>query len=137
MRKLYVDIDGVLLTKRNPEKAESVEIFIEFITKNFQCYWLTTHCKNDSQTALDYLAKYFDNSLVNQVKKFRPTNWDALKTDGIDIESDFFWLDDAPLNYEVEYLKKINKSDRLIIVNLDNRNELERIKSLLAHKSKI
>jgi hypothetical protein len=30
----------------------------------------------------------------------RPTNWDALKTEAIDFESDFYWLDDNPLQVE-------------------------------------
>lgn len=131
MIKLYVDIDGVLLTKRKPEKAEHVESFIDFVLSNFECYWLTTHCKGDSQTALNYLKQYFDNSSLSKLKMFKPTNWDALKLDGIDFESEFYWLDDAPLTYEVEYMRSINKIDRLILVNLENKNELERIKSQL------
>ena len=131
LKKLYVDIDGVLLTKKQPRKAEGVDTFIDFAISNFQCYWLTTHCKGDSQTALNYLTRYFESSMLNKLTKFKSTTWDALKTDGIDLKSDFYWLDDAPLKYEVNYLKSINKSDRLIIVNLENQNELERIKSQL------
>ena len=44
-RKAYIDIDGVLLTKQSqiPKYGEE---FIFFLIKNYDCYWLTTHCRH-------------------------------------------------------------------------------------------
>jgi hypothetical protein len=48
MTKLYLDIDGVLLTAKHTQAAPGVDDFVEFITQHFACYWLTTYCKGDS-----------------------------------------------------------------------------------------
>ena len=47
--KLYIDIDGVLLKNREDKAVEGISSFIRFIVSNFDCYWLTTHCKGDAQ----------------------------------------------------------------------------------------
>ena len=46
--KLYLDIDGVLLHPKEDKAAEHAAELIEYITSEFDCYWLTTHCKGDS-----------------------------------------------------------------------------------------
>lgn len=40
MRKLYLDIDGILLTKRNPRAADGAIELIDYVLSNFDCYWL-------------------------------------------------------------------------------------------------
>lgn len=131
MTKLYIDIDGVLLTKRNISPAEGVEQFIDFITNNFDCYWLTTHCKGNSQSAINYLEKYFQPNILSQLNQIKPTHWITLKTEAIDKSSSFYWLDDSPLNAEIEQLQKVGVSDRLIVVDLSRTGELGNIIYLL------
>ena len=58
MTKLYLDIDGVLLTTRHTQAAPGVATFVEFVTRHLACYWLTTHCKGNSMAALRYLAQF-------------------------------------------------------------------------------
>ena len=56
---LYLDIDGVLLNHDSDTKANySIEL-IDYITNEFDCYWLTTHCKGDATPAIEYLSDYF------------------------------------------------------------------------------
>jgi hypothetical protein len=43
--KLYLDIDGVLLDYDSGGIANGAVELLEYITKEFDCYWLTTHCK--------------------------------------------------------------------------------------------
>lgn len=43
MVKLYLDIDGVLLTKRNVKAAPFGPEFIDRVAERFDCYWLTTN----------------------------------------------------------------------------------------------
>ena len=50
---IYIDIDGVLLTKKQELPNDSLE-FIDFITKNYDCFWLTTHCRTGENKALHY-----------------------------------------------------------------------------------
>lgn len=133
MKKLYLDIDGVLLTAKNTAPAENVVQLINYVTSNFDCYWLTTHCKGNKQTALNYLGKYFDNTTLHKMEKIKPTNWTTLKTEGIDFASDFFWIEDFPFQSEVKILEKKKKKDRLLLVDLNRPDELLRIIAFLEH----
>lgn len=131
VKKLYVDIDGVLLTVKNTEIAEFSIPFIHFITQHFDCYWLTTHCKGINKIALAYLSSYFDPETISVLASIKATNWKTLKTEAIDFSSDFYWIDDYPLQAEIEVLKKYDVANKLIIANLNNRGELYRIIDIL------
>jgi hypothetical protein len=125
MIKLYLDIDGVLLTAKHTRAADGVDEFVDFVTTYFECYWLTTHCKGDSRTALKYLAQFMQLETIEKLKDtVRPTNWDALKTEAIDFESDFYWLDDNPLQVERKQLGDKGVEDRLMMIDLKRANEL-------------
>lgn len=67
--KLYLDIDGVLLDYDNDGRAEHSIELIDYITDEFDCYWLTTHCKGDAGTAVDYLSRYFPEDYGAEVKE--------------------------------------------------------------------
>ena len=56
---LYLDIDGVLLDYNTDTYAKGAIELIEYVTSEFDCYWLTTHCKGDSTPAIQYLSGYF------------------------------------------------------------------------------
>ena len=77
-----MDIDGVLLTTKQPTQADNAIQFINFITENFECYWLTTHCKGNNQTALKYLEKYFDKPILNKLEKNQAYKLDNIKNRG-------------------------------------------------------
>jgi hypothetical protein len=131
MKKLYLDIDGVLLTAKQTKPAENVVQFINFVTSNFDCYWLTTHCKGSKKTALNYLEKHFDDTTLYKMKNIKPTNWTTLKTEGIDFTSDFFWLEDFPFQSEINILENKKLKERLITVDLNRPDELLRIIAFL------
>lgn len=131
MKNLYIDIDGVLLTTKQTKVADYAIQFIDFMTSHFDCYWLTTHCKGNASYPLTYLTKYFDNATIEKLQKIKPTSWTTLKTEAIDFSSDFIWLDDNPFASEIKILKSHSANDKLIIVNLDNTNELNRIMKIL------
>jgi hypothetical protein len=128
MTKLYLDIDGVLLTAKHTQAAPGVDEFVEFITQNFACYWLTTHCKGDSAPALRYLSRFLKPITLERLRQgVQPTNWDTLKTEAIDLASDFYWLDDQPFQAEIAYLQAHNVTNRLLVVDLNRPNELANI----------
>ena len=131
MKKLYLDIDGVLLTAKQTKPAENVVQFINCVTSNFDCYWLTTHCKGSEKTALNYLEKHFDDTTLYKMKNIKPTNWTTLKTEGIDFTSDFFWLEDFPFQSEINILENKKLKERLITVDLNRPDELLRIIAFL------
>lgn len=127
MRKLYLDIDGVILTKKHTRKANNLEEFIDFILKNFECYWLTTHCNGDNKATLKYLSQYLEVDLINKLGAIKSTSWSTLKTEAIDMTDDFIWIDDEPMQAEIEKLIEAGKLEKLSIAKLDNANELIRI----------
>jgi hypothetical protein len=133
MIRLYLDIDGVLLTKDH-KIPEDADIFIPFVLRTFDCYWLTTHCKGDASTALHYLSAHFPPEWIVKLKEVKPTNWDALKTEGIDFTKDFFWLDDAPFAAEQNILAPQGALDRLLVVDLKNNYALSTIMGKLIEK---
>ena len=48
--KLYIDIDGTILT--GDGLAPGAKMFILAAVQIFDCYWLTTHCHGDTATVL-------------------------------------------------------------------------------------
>lgn len=131
MIKLYIDVDGVLLTAKNKRKAKDVDFFIQFILQHFDCHWLTTHCKDDNINVINYLSMYFDEPTLKLLNQIKPTTWRTLKTESLPFGEDFIWLDDAPFQAEKEVLEKHNASESLIIVNLSRENELLSIVKLI------
>jgi len=133
---MYIDIDGVLLSKKQVKLVENAKSLIEFAIMNFDCYWLTTHCKGDCKNVWGYLSKYFDKETMELIKQIKPTLWDTLKTEAIDFSTEFFWLEDNPFQAELLILKEKNFLDRLITVNNNKKDELIRVKKLLENQLK-
>ena len=130
-KNIYIDIDGVLLTAKNIKPAEYAIEFIDFITSNFNCFWLTTHCKGDAKQTFKYLSSYFDDDTIKKLEIIKPTNWTTLKTEAIDFSTDFFWVDDFPFLAEKNILISNQCLDKLIIVNINQSDELKRVINLL------
>jgi hypothetical protein len=127
MRKLYIDVDGVLLTGHRTQAAEGVEEFVRRATASFECFWLTTHCQGDTQPVLEHLAQHLPAATVKLLRTVKPTQWRTLKTEALDLGSDFYWLDDRPLQVEVDFLERHGARERLILVNLEQPAELARV----------
>lgn len=51
---IYLDIDGVLLVNDH-EIANFSKEFIKYMVKNHNVYWLTTHCRGNSLSTIDFL----------------------------------------------------------------------------------
>ncbi len=128
--KLYLDVDGVLLTAKQTRVADFANHFILFIVANFDCYWLTTHCKGDTATVIRYLSSYFSQDVMQKLLSVKPTDWTTLKTEAIDYNSDYLWLEDNPFQSEITILKSKSHEEKLIKVDLNQTNELERIKKI-------
>lgn len=127
--KLYLDIDGVLLTTKNTRAADGAIELIDFALSNFECYWLTTHCKDGNcSQVVKMLDQYYPKDVAENLKKVKPAKWNTLKTEGIDFDSDFFWLDDYVFEAEKIVLERHSCLENLILVNLFNQDELSRVK---------
>lgn len=139
MTKFYIDIDGVLLTFHHTLPAPGAVELIDFATKHFDCFWLTSHCKeSDTRFVLRLLSQYFDEATMEKLAKVKATDWRTWKTEAIDLDLDFYWLDDNPMRAEMEVLNEYGKLDRLIVVDLNRPGELKQIVEYLtqSHKEK-
>ncbi len=132
---LYLDIDGVLLDYSSGKIANYAIELIEYVVDEFDCYWLTTHCKGDETSAIYYLSKYFPPEIIKKLKKIKPTYWETLKTEVIDFHQKFVWLDDYPFQAELQVLEKFNATDSLYRVNLKKPDELKRVLKYLKEKN--
>ncbi|MDZ4758810.1 MAG: hypothetical protein SGJ10_11835 [Bacteroidota bacterium] len=124
MRKLYIDIDGIILASRPTKVANFAIPFIHYIIENFDCYWLTTHCKGNTTNVMRYLKKYFDEDTMKLLMKIKPTNWKNLKTEAIDFTTDFIWIEDNPLEEERAILKKHYAEKKVLLLEEKNPDAL-------------
>jgi hypothetical protein len=117
---IYLDIDGVLVTK-DKRPANGVTEFLSFITDRFDCYWLTTHCRDGNPAqAIDYVQEIIkiDKGILEKINSSKP--WYTYKTHAIDFNRDFRWLDDFLLVGEIKTLNRYDALDKVIRVSLQN-----------------
>jgi len=112
---LYIDIDGVLLGHKNPGDsrvsiANHAEEFLNLAQHYFRCFWLSTHGKGgDLQSILRVFRRHSsDVAFLEKVAAISPVPWKTLKVDAINMDSDFYWIDDAPLQVEIQRLRGLN-----------------------------
>lgn len=139
--RLYIDVDAVLLGKSRSDDAEIVlakyaREFLEKCLEKYDCYWLTSHCKEgDNTSVLEYLNPYVNNYEMELLKNIKSVEWDVLKTEAIDLKSEFYWIDDQLLQLEKDILEKNDVSGRWIQVNTrKNPNDLKRALLVLNEK---
>ncbi len=115
------------------DTCEGMAYLKEFLEKVFEIsngevYWLSTHTHGgNNDIALRYLRDFVDDDVYAMLEKIKSTKWDTLKTEGIDINSDFLWFDDNIFNAEYKYLESIGKEHCLIKV----KSNLEELVGLL------
>ncbi len=78
-----------------------------------------------------FLAAYLLPSSLVQLESVQPTNWNALKTEAIDLRSDFYWLEDRPFQAELACLEAAGVANRLVLVNLDMPEALRQVQDTL------
>jgi len=134
MIKIYLDIDGVLLSRKQtiPNNAEEL---IHYLIRHFDCYWLTTHCRGGENKTVEYLCRVYGDKYKSIFDRIKPTNWSDLKTEAIDFNSNFYWLEDFPFESEKEVLRKNDKLNSLVLIDLINPSELIRVLNLLKNQS--
>jgi len=132
--KIYLDIDGVLIDTKEYKPMPYLKEFLTtvFNISNGEVYWLSTHTKyGDNINVLNYFKPIVDSDIYLMLEKIKPSKWYSLKTEGIDLNSDFLWFDDVIFKAEYNYLESIGKEHCLIKVN----NNLEELVELLKQES--
>lgn len=129
---IYLDIDGVLLQK-DGRLVNHFEEFLEFFVSNHNVFLLTTHCRGGVNNAIRHITQYNEISdrSLELLQKIKPTEWETLKTEGIDFSQDFVWFDDNLLEAEKKELLEQDAYFSFHQVNLtENPNQLKAITEL-------
>jgi hypothetical protein len=121
---LYLDIDGVLI--RDGQPTPNCFTFLRWAVDCHQPFWLTTR---DAHGQHDGILRAFRHALGTPtlptevetlLRAVKPTRWRGSKVSGIDLASDFVWLDDDPRQVEIEALREHGLLHRLLIVGSDD-----------------
>jgi hypothetical protein len=127
---LHLDIDGVLLRRRQPGLFDAFELapdcleFLEWATTQFRCRWLSTRCRagwpDGSRRAFQHAGARLEELRWTAVfKLIEPARWSAHKTEALDANSNFWWVDDNPTEYDRGWLRDHGRQDRLIEISSD------------------
>jgi hypothetical protein len=116
---VYLDIDGVLLTRDN-EPALYAHEFLRLVLEKCpdSTYWLTTHCKGDATVPIKRIGHLFDAETLALMRMIKPTTWDLAKTDAIEFSRPFLWFDDNCFDFEKRILQQNGLIDNWIEVDL-------------------
>ena len=115
---IYLDIDGVIRGCASPK--EDIEEFWWYCLDNYpdSTYWLTTHCNHGANRAPEAIQDELSKELVDALsKQVKATEWEVLKTDGIDMDQDFVWFDDNLFESERQVLKAYYVDDEFFRMN--------------------
>jgi hypothetical protein len=123
--KIYLDIDGVILTKEGKQMPFLKEFLLYvFNLAGDEVYWLSTHCKDgNTERVIEHLEGKVEDDVLEVLKIVKGTKWEDLKTEGIDLNSEFLWFDDNIFESEYRVLEELNKDYCLIKVE-ENLEEL-------------
>jgi hypothetical protein len=133
--RIYLDKYGVLLDTKEYKQMPYLKEFLNtvFNISNSNVYWLSTHTKNgESDMALYHLEEELDKDIFEMIKDIKNAKWYSLKTEGMDLNSDFLWFDDVIFQEEYNFLEKTGKEHCLIKV----KNNLKELVELLREEEK-
>ncbi len=124
--KIYLDIDDTLINTdiHNTRPANHLKEFLTYMIENHDVHWLTTHCNGDATVPVAYLSRFVTPDVVSLIMKIKPTSWSVLKTEGIKMDEDFLWFDDTLSWGEEKALKKYDKLNSHVKVDLDNNPDI-------------
>ena len=106
---IYLDIDGVVLGKNEKGNIALIPNFkaiLSYLRKNYECRWLTTHGRHNADDVIRYLKPYLKGISAKELRFIKVVPWRTLKTETIEFDSLFIWVDDQPLQFELDILRK-------------------------------
>ncbi len=146
--KLYCDMDGVILRSVGTsvwncdrEVAPGALDFLAWATEWAEVIWLTARSRSGEMSHIERGIRHAIPSTNLPVEwravldKTTAAAWGRYKTDGIDLDGEFVWLDDAPQTEALLILERHGLADRWDEVNTDIRpDDLSRVRDLLASR---
>jgi hypothetical protein len=106
---IYLDIDGVVLGKNEHGRIALIPNFrslLRYLRKNYECRWLTTHGRHNADDVIRYLKPFLKGINARELRFIKAVPWKPLKTEAIEFDSLFIWVDDQPLQFELDILRK-------------------------------
>lgn len=128
--KLYIDINGTLINKKKQCASQHVEEFVDFVLSNYDCYWLSPECCYPIEETKIYLSNFFTPTVVEKLIAIKQTYWTTSKTEAINFNEDFIWLDSYIFGYEREILKRNNKTRNVLLLEGKETDLLDTISQL-------
>lgn len=130
MAVLYLDIDGVLLRSAVPgalwnagwEIAPHAETFLRGAIEHHAPFWLTTRDRSGSHAGIVRAFREcwnWDEALEPLLLAVTPQPWEASKAAAIDMQADFYWIDDDPGPFDLMLLERQGRRDRWVEANTD------------------
>ena len=115
---IYLDIWGTLYRTAAP--IEDRMALLSYILEKCpeSTFWLTTYCKHGENRSEEVLSREFPLEFAKAVAQtVKIAEWGSLKTEGIDFQRPFFWLDDNCSTPERMILKGHNAEANFIAMN--------------------
>jgi hypothetical protein len=137
-KKLYLNIDGVIMGKRNINDHEVILAgntfgFLQFCLNRFECFWFSTHSrKGNINEVIRNFAPYANAQVLKLIKLIKTLKWDIFKVYDIDFNSDFIWLDDELSWYERKVMDDNKALNRLVHERVINVPDVRNIKNVMA-----
>jgi hypothetical protein len=99
--------------------------FLQWATRYFACRWLSGRCRYGDTEAVRRAFRLAGAPLGSDprwtiIDLITPARWGALKTEGIHLDSNFLWIDDAPQPEDISILEARGLRDRLLVVSVDS-----------------
>ena len=116
-QNIYLGIDGVILT-HGVTPALHLNKFLKHIVKNFKVSWLSSRCRGSSEATQKYLSQFLDAETITLTHAIQPTRFSLDKTEAIDFNKDFYWLDSELFDSEKNTLRAHNDYDCWIELDL-------------------
>jgi hypothetical protein len=99
--------------------------FLRWAVEYHRPFWLTTRDAHGEYTGILAAFRHalgtptLATEVETLLRAVRPTKWRGSKVSGIDLASDFVWIDDDPLAVEIDALRGLGLLHRLLIVEAD------------------
>ena len=126
---LFLDIDGVLLRRRNLGIFDAFELapgcleFLEWATGRFRCLWLTSRARlgwqDGIRRAFRAAGAALDDPRWAVLDLIKSAAWTINKSEALDPQTEFWWIDDDPSAHDRDWLCVHGCEDRLIEINTD------------------
>ncbi len=127
--KLYLSVEGVLLDRVNRQNRkargfEAMPFALEFLTwsvSRFDCFWLTDldRCGGKNRIKRAFRIALNERRLPVELEivfeAVNPTVWEDAKIEGIDLDSDFYWIESDPDSECLAFFKRRGLGNRLLI----------------------